>query len=237
MDLTERENNLWSSLVGIIKSLASPVPVIGQVVAGYDSYKQSVFNRNAKKAIKHINEKVEDLPAFLESDWFQTEDGQQFSYKVFDAAIDAQLEDKQELFINALINGGTNHSISQLEKLKFVDMLRHMSRASLMVLAEMHKLFIGQVRGPNRQPDPIQSFPSVNATRLAEELSDKFHPYLINSAVSEMEGQGLFSTVGDWKKDTSGKYRQAGGFATELCYTDFAARFVDFITLERDKIK
>ena len=145
------------------------------------------------------------------------------------------LKINRELFINALINSPSGQSITQLEKLKFIDMLRHMSRASLMVLAEIHNLFKDQVRGPNRNIDPIQSFPAINATKLSEQLSDKFHPYLINSAVKEMEGQGLFSNIGDWQEGKNGKYKQVGGFASELCYTDFAARFVEFITLDEKK--
>ena len=46
--------------------VASPIPVVGQAVAGYDSYKQSVFERNVKKAIKHLNQKVGNLSDFFE---------------------------------------------------------------------------------------------------------------------------------------------------------------------------
>lgn len=232
MKLTPSKNDLLASVIGAVKSIGSPVPVLGQAIAGYDAYKKSIFDRNIKKALLLLNEKVENISEFIENSWFQTDDGQQFFGKVLDSALDAQLEDKQELFINALINGVNSKHVSQIEKLKFIDMLRHMSRASLLVLAEIHNLFIKNVRGPNRQPGPTEAFPLVNATNLSEELSDKFHPYLINSAVSEMIGQGLFSNIGDWRKGPNGKFSQAGGFSTELCYTDYAANFVEFITLK-----
>ncbi len=196
-----------------------------------------MFDRSLKKALYYLNEKVEDLSEFFNAEWLNTDEGQQFTWKVLDSALDAQLEDKQELFINALINGVNNKQLDKLEKLKFVDMLRHMSLASLMVLAEMHKLFINNVRGPNRLTDPLVSFPQVNADNIAEELSDKFHPYLVNSGVNEMIGQGLFSNTGDWQKDHTGKFRQAGGFLKELCYTNFAANFVEFITFEKDRFQ
>jgi hypothetical protein len=129
-----------------------------------------------------------------------------------------------------LINGVNDKSTSELEKLKFVDMLRHLSRASLLVLAEIHKLFLGQVRGPGRDIDLTSSYPLVAPDDIAEKLSNKYDPYLVTSSISEMESQGLFSRTGEWRKDpTTGKQMPGGGFLTEMCYTDFSARFVEFI--------
>ena len=232
MELTEREKDLSQVLSGNIKATLSEVPILKQLIAGYDAYKKSQFERNVSKTIKYLLDKVENLQTFFENDWIKTKEGQQFTSKVIDSAIDAQLEDKQEFFINALINGVNDQKTTPLEKLKFIDMLRNLSRASLMVLAEMHKMLIKQVRGPGRQPDPVSSYPLVDPSSIAENLSDEYDPYLITSAISEMESQGLFSRTGEWRKDpVSGKYTPGGGFATELCHTDFAARFVEFITI------
>ena len=91
-----------------------------------------------------------------------------------------------------------------------------------MILAKMHKMFASQVRGPGRNFDPTSSFPHVDPTKIAEDLSDEeYNPYLITSAISEMESQGLFSSVGEWSKDHTGKYIVSGGFSTALSYTDF----------------
>jgi len=38
--------------------------------------------------------------------------------KIFDSAFDTQMEDKQELFVNALINGVQDKETTSLEKLK-----------------------------------------------------------------------------------------------------------------------
>jgi hypothetical protein len=135
--------------------------------------------------------------------------------------------------VNALVHGIEDQNTQQLEKLKFVDMLRQLSRASLMVLAEMDQMFSGQVRGPGRSPDPTTALPQVDAGRIAESLSDRYDPYLVTAAVAELEAQGLFSRTGEWRKDASGRYRPGSGFATEMCYTDFAARFVEFIRTPR----
>ena len=236
MELTEREKDLLQALSGTTKAALSLVPGLGQAIAGYDAYKKSQFDRNIIKIIEHLQNKIGDLQAFFKSDWINTEKGQQFSRKVFDSAFDAQLEDKQELFINAFINGITDQRTTALEKFKFIDMLRNLSRASLMVLAEMHKMFKKQVRGPGRDPDPVSPFPLVDPGRIAESLSKMFHPYLVTASINEMESQGLFSRTGDWRKGSDGSYSPGGGFATELCYTDFAARFVEFIMM-RDSAK
>ncbi len=232
--LTETESDLLGALGGTFKSALSIIPGLGQAIAGWDAYKQSSFERNVKTLLEHLSQKVEDFESFSNERYFQTEEGQLFTRKVIDAALDSQLIDKQELFANALVNAPASKN-EELQKLKFVDMLRHLSRASLLVLAEMHKTFLAQVRGPGRNPDPIQAFPLVDPTKIAQELSNIYEPYLVNSAISEMESQGLFSRTGEWRKNHSGKYSPGGGFATAMCYTDFAARFVEFITVIEKK--
>ncbi len=230
MKLAERENDLLEALLGTTKSAASLLPVLGQIIAGYDSYKRSSFDRNVLNLIENLSQKVDNIGEFFQNNFFKTKEGEKFARKVIDAALDTQLEDKQELFINVLVNAPYSQSISELEKLKFVDMLRHLSRASLMILAEIHTLFLPQVRGPGRNPEPTGSYPLVAPDDISEKLSDKYDPYLITSSISEMESQGLFSRTGEWRKDpTTGRSMPGGGFATEMCYTDFSARFVEFI--------
>ena len=236
VEQTNREKDLIQALKGTAKSALSTFPVLGQIVATYDAYKKSSYERNMQKIIADLQRKVDDLNAFFSEEWVKTEDGQQFCRKVLDSALDDQLTDKQELFVNALINGVRDKDTPFLEKLKFVDMLRHLSRASIMVLAKMHKMLIAQVRGPGREPDPISSYPLVDPTSIAESLSDEYDPYLVTSSISEMESQGMFSRTGEWRRDpTTGGHTPGGGFATEMCYTDFAARFVEFIRSETIK--
>lgn len=232
---TDREKDLFEGLSGTSKSALSLIPILGQAIAGWDAYKKSAFDRNVTRLIKHLSDKVEDLNAFFNEEYFKTDEGQRFFRKVLDAALDVQIEDKQELFVNALVNAPSAIQLDELHKLKFIDMLRHLSRAALIILAETHKLFAGQVRGPGRKPNTSTPFPAVDPIRIAEELSNKFEPYLITSSISEMESQGLFSTTGDWRKGPDGRYLSSGGFATALCYTDLAYKFVEFITVRSNQ--
>ncbi len=233
MNLTDREKDFLNVLKGTTKSALSLVPGLGQAIAGYDSYHQSQFERNLLKVINYLQDKVQDLETLFSSEWLKTEEGQQFSWKVFDSAFDSQLEDKQELFVNALINGVNETDIQYLEKLKFVDMLRHLSRFSLVVLADMHEMFNSQVRGPGRRISPTTAFPLVDPESIAKILSHKYEPYIVVSSVNELEGQGLFSRTGEWKQGHKGEYMEGGGFESDKCYTDFSARFVKFITLPK----
>jgi len=145
------------------------------------------------------------------------------------------MEDKQELFINALINGVRDKETSKLEKLKFVDILRHLSLASLMILADIHSIFKDKVRRPESSGrSSSDASPLLDPNEIAHELSDKHHPYLINSAIYEMEGQGLFSNISEWHKGANGKYSRGRYFNSALSYTDFTFRFVEFITTKEE---
>ena len=233
--LSEVKQDSLAALSGITKSVLSHIPVFEQIIAGLDAYERSSFERNVLQLIKYLSKNLEDLGKFFQDEYFRTEEGQLFTRKVIDAAIDVQLEDKQELFVNALINAPTTDHIAELQKLKFVDMLRGLSRAALMILADMHKMFADQVKGPGRNTDPIQAYPLVDASSIAVKLGNKYEPYLVTAAISEMESHGLFSRTGEWRKDNAGRPIPGGGFSTELCYTDFTASFVEFITVPKNK--
>jgi len=230
MELTDREKDALEALSGTAKSALSLVPGLGQAIAGWDAYKRNSFERNLSKAISHLQNKVDDLESFISDEWINSEEGQQFARKVFDSAFDAQMEDKQELFINALINGVRDKDISNLEKLKFVDILRHLSLASLMILSDMHLIFKDKVKRPGRSNLALDGSPLVDPNKVAEELSNKYHPYLVNASIYEMESQGLFSNIHEWRKTPDGKYASGTYFSDALSYTDFTFRFVEFIT-------
>ena len=235
--MMESEEDITQGIIGFGKSTISLIPGIGQVLAGWDAYKKSQFDRAVKKAIETLqalNEQVQGLEDIFQDQWWQSDEGKQFARKVWDAAIDQQFEDKQELFINALVQGGKKKDVAHLEKLKFIDILRSLSRAAIMVLADMHEMFKIQVRGQGRSPESTSGYPLVDPNAIASKLSDRYDPYLVTAAIHEMESQGLFSDIGEWHKDTSGRSRPGGGFNNALCYTDFASRFVEFITIQAD---
>lgn len=207
------------------KSLLCKVPVLKQIIVGYDSYKENAYKRNLGKLLSQLENNVENVIQVFEDDWVKTDDGILFCNKVLDSALDAQLEEKQELFINALINGINNKEIIFLEKLKFVDILRHASLLSLMVLADMQSIFKRPSSGQQIQPE-----------RVAENLSNKYAPYSILGAIQELAGYGLFSNVTDWGKISGTDKERSLGYYPDgtIAYTRYTTKFIDFITLKND---
>ena len=234
MKLTDWENDLLKALGGTTKAALSLVPGLGQAIAGYDAYNQSKFERSIKKFMEDLSAKVDDLQGLFTNEWLSTEEGETFIRKVIAAALDEQISEKQELFANALISGISNEALSNLEKFKFIDILRNLSLASLMVLADMHEMFKNSVRGPNRQSDPIGPSPQINSEKITRELSSKYDPYLVLSAIEELKSHGLFSNHIEWLKTNEGRWRPGTGFDKAVAYTDFSCKFVEFIT-EKNK--
>jgi hypothetical protein len=73
MKLTDREKDLSEALSGTAKSALSLIPVLGQAIAGWDAYKRSSFDRNVKKTILYLKEKVDDIGSFFSDDWLKSE--------------------------------------------------------------------------------------------------------------------------------------------------------------------
>jgi hypothetical protein len=233
LKMKEDLSDYMEGVGGAAKHFLSRAPVVGEAIAGYEGYKRAKFDRQVCSFRTYIEQKIEDIGALFSGDWLQTEDGQQFVRKVIDSALDAQMEDKQELFVNALINGIQNAEISQLEKLKFVDILRHLSCAALMVLADMHNMFKDKVRGPGRTPQGNPPYPCVEPSAIATSLAGKYDPYLVVACIHEMESEGLFSNIAEWREDKPGSGIVPQGFDQGLSYNHFTARFVEFVTLRQ----
>lgn len=226
--VTNREEDLKAAFGGLVKSLGGLAPVASQLIATHDAYQKSNYDRTIRRMIGYLSTKVDDLEKFLSEEWFRSEEGELYFRKVLASALDVQMEEKQAIFANVLINGVRSDLLID-EKTKFVDMLRQLSLSSVFILAELHTRFEGNTRRPGRREDRIAPFPMVKANDLAEELSKKgFDPYVVISSIKELESVGLFSNVGSFEKQGDG-YVSRGGFATELCYTDFSARFAEFL--------
>ena len=231
MDISDKDGSVLQDFSsGALKTLLSRVPGLGEIIGGYQAYNDAAFRRNVEKVIAFLQGKVKDLQSLFSDDWLKSEEGQKFTRKIVDSALDAQIEEKQELFVNALINGIRDKDLSDLQKLKFVDMLRHLSLAALDVLAEMDKIYEGRVHRPGKEADgPV---PQIDSEKIVQQLSEHFDPYLIESAIIEMKAVGLFSPTIEWRKDGEGKFNRGLHYTKEtVAYTDFTAKFVEFITM------
>lgn len=233
--MKEHHSDYLDAACGAGKHAFSRIPIVGEALAGYETYRRSKFDREVRQFLNYLDSKVDDVNALFSGEWLRTEDGEQFARKVVDAALDAQMEDKQELFVNALINGVREPQLSQLQKLQFVDILRHLSRASLMVLADMHNMFKDKVRGPGRAPEGNPPYPVLDPVSVARNLCSKYNPYHVMACIHEMESEGLFSNIAEWRESKPGSGMVPQGFNDALSYNHFTASFVEFITLRNPR--
>ena len=219
---------------GAGKALLGRLPVLNELISGYDAYHQAQFERETKEFLEILKSDIESLSENLDLSWLSTPEGETFAYKVVESAIDAQLADKRELFSKALINGIRQKDTDDLLKLKFIDILRNLSKASLMILSEMHEFLSPNVRGPGRTPPLNKPYPMVETRDIVSRLRGNYDPYLIASAMWEMQSQGLFDQIAEWGgRSPDGSIQSQGGFDSNLAYTDFTCRFVEFITLPK----
>jgi hypothetical protein len=223
-------SDVLAGVIGSAKALASRLPLLGEAIGGYDSYHRARFERGTKEFMEHLDEALGQIGEKSDLTWLTTPDGERFARKVLDCGIDAQLADKKQLFARALVNGALREEASLVEKLKFVDMLRLLSRASLDVLADVHNLLSHDARRPGHHPPANKPYPLVNPKRIAERLGSKYDPYLVEAALQEMQSHGLFSSTAEWTRQADGSLHPQG-FSDALTYTDFTCRFVEFITL------
>ena len=232
LSAVEREAR-YQALVAGLKTLAAEVPLLGLLFAPRDAYEASQrvkYEYYSRHLLEYLSDQVQDLRKLFADPWLQTAEGQLFARKVVGCALDSQLEDKQQLFANVLIHGVVDQELPNLEKLKFVDVLRQLSRAALDVLAEMHPVYRDQVIRPGRPRDGRAAAPQIVIDDLIRRLSNKFHPFLIESAIAEMTSIGLFSRYSGWYRLPDGEYRTESYLERPIMYSDFTARFVEFIS-------
>ncbi|MGA8573552.1 MAG: hypothetical protein ACLP7A_08685 [Desulfobaccales bacterium] len=215
---------------GVTRSFLSRIPIIKEAIAGAEAYKQYVFKKNVESLTGYLVEKVNDIEQFSQHESFRTPEGEQFIRKIIDAAIDEQLQDKQEFFINAMINGVNDQTIDQLEKHKLIDILRQLSRAAILVLLEIHNIFA------NPREDRRIASTLINPDKIAESLSSKYHPYLTISAITELVSVGLFSSTTEWFKTNDGSYKSGRYTPSGVNYTEFTDRFIAFISEPSKKL-
>ncbi len=152
MDKAEIVKDAGAVLVDAGKGLLSFVNLKAAVsLAAYEQWKNRREAKALQKMIALLEERLEDVEGFFSDTWYQSEPGQVFAEKVIVSALDGQMAEKQEFFVNALIRGVQQKEIEDDEKLKFIDMLRQLSKLSLAVLAEMHKTLKvgGQINSQN----------------------------------------------------------------------------------------
>lgn len=236
----EEQEHRWEAAKAAVKALVARVPGAQEFLAGWDAYKRSQHDLYVNKLLATLQHEIGDLRAVFSDEWVGTIEGQQFVRKVLDAALDAQLEEKHELFARALVNGVLDKELPAGKKLLFVDLVRRLSLNALVVLAELHKRYAGQVLS-SRGPSPTTTgAPQISTEHVIREVcnSEQFHPYMVEQALEEFRSAGLFSMYSMWRFDAHDRqfrpHSHVSPGGASLFYTEFTSEFVRFISSRRE---
>ncbi len=193
---------------GISFELLSDIPFVKLFIAGYEAWKKDVSDRRFLNLINDLQRKVSDIKLLFSNDWLNTNEGRLFIYKAFEYALEAHNEEKLDFFTNALINGIEDTNTDNLKKSKFLDILDNLSFSSLLILSDIHNKHKDKVINPGNGPYPI-----ISKNDIASDLSEKYEPYMVISSMYELEANGLFSNIAEWRHENN-KHIPAGGFKT-----------------------
>lgn len=189
------------------------VPGISILIEGVRSYQENIEEQQRKQFMKLLLERITVLENATSIEWYCTAEGEEIVKKIIASALNAEYSDKIEYFANGLVNCAGD--FEQVERLKFIETLRHISKPALYILAKESELH--QKRGKTFSPQV-----------LVEELirESDMQPHLVEACVKELESFGIFSSTIRFTKDG----KQAEGFSTgALAYTEFTDRFINFI--------
>jgi len=127
--------------------------------------------------------------------------------------LNSEYNDKIDYFANAFINSA--QEFNQFQRLKFIEVLKIVSKPALIVLSKEYEL---------QNQRTINDTGEVNLPALIKNLD--MDPHLIESCVKELYNIGVFSSVIEYSESGNKKsYFQSGTSA----YTEFTERFIEFI--------
>jgi hypothetical protein len=214
---TDNEINsalLSASSSGIIE-LVKLMPGIGAIIEAYRSYKTKIQEINLKHFLEDLFEKTKKNSGIFDHEYYKTEEGRQFSAKIFETAIESQYFEKIDFFVNALINGKDDYA--NYERLRFIEIIKSLSKPSLYVLSTMvdnyHKL--------NEKIPNIQSISKMIG----------MDPFLVDSCIHEIKAQGIISENIGWGGPGNQRISIASG---ESGVTAFTIKFEKFITINEE---
>lgn len=186
-------NETW---IEILKSIRP----LNWLIAGVRGYHDYFIQQQRKILIKEILERLNVLEDVLKNPWYKSDDGEEVLKKTISSALNAEFTDKLEFFANIIFN--SQQDVEQLEKLKFIDMVRQLSKAAIRVLAEViktHQSLVGL-----HQVEQI-----IGNVISHTEINDRDH---VKACINELIAVGLLHLN-----------------VKHIAANDFTVRFVDFI--------
>ena len=191
----------------VIIETVKQIPGASILIAGIEKYKETIEENQRIKLIDSISERLSILEQ-RNNEWYSTADGREFVQKLIATALNAEYIDKVEYFRNMLFNG-ISTEIEQIEKLKFIEMVAHLSKAALIVLSVTQEIFKQMGPRSSRQIDGQSSINKVIQTT-------DFSMDLVLSCYNELYAEGVFNS---------------NQFSTGVsAYTELTERFISFLS-------
>jgi len=212
-----------------IKSVVKRVPVWGDLIVSLEAYEHAVREQMREQFLNYLEGKINKVTSEYKEKlqlYFTEEKGITVCHKIIESALNAEYKDKQEIFVNALLNGAKT-DVSEDEKLRFIDLIRYLSRVALNVLSVVYKIY-------DRELDESSKTGQITIGKIVTEADKMFGyaPELTESALRELRNIGLFSNILGWHKANNyiheGSHISEGSFA----YTNYTRRFIEFIQEE-----
>ena len=191
------KNALKSGVIEFIKEITGvSIPI--EIVRGYQEHIES---QQLNALTDALNERINAIERAFDSPWYSSPEGQEFVKKTVASALNAEYADKIEFFANMLVNA--KQDFEQMERLKFVELVRQLSKPALKILSlavELSDTTVGLINTHQIHGNAVSKF---NLDGL-----------LVDSCIDELFALGVFSQHHSKAK--------AG-------YTAFTQRFVDFL--------
>lgn len=190
---------LTGPAIDILKDLVAggvgPLTLTKAVYDSWANYGQAREIEGLREFVGFLGAKVGDIQQLLSDPYLGTVEGQRFAHKIFAAAVDARLAEKREVFANAFINGLRQEGVSDIDRLRFVDILIGLSAASLVRFAEIHKRCDPQFDGMGAEWESIGMWSDGSSPAARGAPLDGVKTHYNRAAVKELQAAGLFSEI------------------------------------------
>ena len=180
------------------------IPPFNSLITGIQEYQAKMAELERESLFYDLDLKVHKLEKQLDDigEWYSSTEGQEFYKKTVASILNWEYSDKREFFINAMLNAPFLQA-SQMDRLKYVELLRSLSKPALTILANTHGF---QPKANVELEDP--KFVNFMANKTG------IHSDTVRACVTELHSAGVFS------QPYPGKWATLG---------PFARKFIEFI--------
>jgi hypothetical protein len=203
--------SLVAAGMGAIIEAAKYIPGAGIPIEAYREYRKTAEDQQFEEWAKRVDDRADETAR--KAQWYHTPEGQEFIKKIVANVTKLEHAEKMVFFVNAAVNGHRLGS-DQAKRMKFVDMIVKLSKPALQVLAVA-----------------VEHDPEDHAVRSGELAGlIEWDPDLTDACVNELISLGVFSSVGDWRRE--GQFYQKGSHRSDgqPMLTSLTREFAAFIS-------